>query len=72
MENKFEVIGKIIGKIAGMFLTTWFVMLLWNCIMVETFNLPAIGYWTAFGLRWLCYWLINIGFNISFFEFEKD
>jgi hypothetical protein len=40
--------------------------------MVGTFNLPAISYWAAFGLRWLCYWLINIGFNISFFEFEKD
>lgn len=72
MENKYEVIGsvigKVIGKIASLFLTTWLVMLLWNYNMVETFNLPAISYWMALGMRLLCYWLVNIGFTISFFE----
>ena len=66
--TKWELIGKILGKITGMFLTTWFVMLLWNFIMVGTFGLPTIGYWVAFGMRWLCHWLFNIGITVTFFD----
>lgn len=32
----------------------WLVMLLWNWVAVELFGLPVLGFWMAFGLRWLC------------------
>ena len=32
----------------------WLVMLLWNWVAVNLFGLPVIGFWLAFGLRWLC------------------
>lgn len=38
----------------AMCLQAWLVMLLWNWVAVELFGLPAIGFWLAFGLRWLC------------------
>lgn len=33
---------------------SWLVMLLWNWVAVELFSLPALSFWMAFGLRWLC------------------
>lgn len=54
----FAIIGIIIGTIAvyfgAMCLRAWFVMLLWNWVMVGLFGTPALGFWMAFGLCWLC------------------
>ena len=37
-----------------MCLQSWVVMLLWNWVAVGLFGAPAISFWVAFGLRWLC------------------
>ena len=51
-------IGIVVGALALAFgvmcFQAWFVMLLWNWIAVKLFGLPVIGFWMAFGLRWLC------------------
>ena len=51
-------VGIVIGAIALTFgvmcLQAWFVMLLWNWIAVGLFGAPALSFWVAFGLRWLC------------------
>lgn len=51
-------IGIIIGSLAWVFgmmcLQSWLVMLLWNWIAVQLFGAPALTFWVAFGLRWLC------------------
>ena len=44
----------VIGLIALLFLGPAITMWLWNWIAVRLFNAPGIGYWTAFGLQWLC------------------
>lgn len=52
------IIGIVIGAIAWTFgimcLKSWLVMLLWNWIAVDLFGAPVLGFWVAFGLRWLC------------------
>ena len=52
------IIGIVICAIAWCFgvmcLQAWIVMLLWNWIAVDLFGAPALGFWMAFGLRWLC------------------
>lgn len=52
------IIGIIIGALAQTFgvmcLQAWLVMLLWNWIAVDLFGAPVLGFWVAFGLRWLC------------------
>ena len=52
------IIGIVIGAIAWTFgimcLQAWLVMLLWNWIAVDLFGAPVLGFWVAFGLRWLC------------------
>ena len=52
------IIGIIIRAIAWCFgvmcLRAWLVMLLWNWIAVDLFGDPVLGFWMAFGLRWLC------------------
>ena len=52
------IIGIVIGALALSFglmcFQAWLVMLLWNWIAVELFGLPVLGFWMAFGLRWLC------------------
>lgn len=48
------VILIIIGLIALIFIGPAITMWLWNWIAVDLFGLPVIGYWTAFGLQWLC------------------
>jgi hypothetical protein len=57
------IIGIVIGAIAWVFgvmcLQAWLVMLLWNWIAVDLFGAPVIGYWTAFGLQWLCHILFG-------------
>jgi membrane-bound metal-dependent hydrolase YbcI (DUF457 family) len=49
----------IIGVIALLFLGPAITMWLWNWIAVSLFNAPVIGYWTAFGLQWLCHILFG-------------
>ena len=44
----------VIGLIALCFVGPVITMWLWNWIAVGLFNAPVIGYWTAFGLQWLC------------------
>lgn len=52
------IIGIVFGAIAlyfgAMCLWAWLVMLLWNWVAVGLFGAPALGFWMAFGLRWLC------------------
>ena len=43
-----------IGLIGLLFLGPAITMWLWNWVAVDLFGVPAIGYWTAFGLQWLC------------------
>ena len=43
-----------LGVIALIFLGPAIVMWLWNWVAVDLFGVPVIGYWTAFGLQWLC------------------
>jgi len=49
----------IIGLIALLFLGPAITMWLWNWIAVSLFGAPVIGYWTAFGLQWLCHILFG-------------
>lgn len=44
----------LLGLLALMFLGPLLVMVLWNWVMVSVLALPAITYWHAFGLMWLC------------------
>lgn len=44
----------VIGLIGLIFLGPAITMWLWNWVAVDLFGVPAIGYWTAFGLQWLC------------------
>ena len=48
------VVGCLAACFGIMCLQSWLVMLLWNWIAVELFGAPALGFWMAFGLRWLC------------------
>jgi hypothetical protein len=52
------IIGIVIGALAWAFgmmcLQAWVVMLLWNWVAVGLFGAPALGFWMAFGLSWLC------------------
>lgn len=54
----FATVGIVIGAIALTFgmmcLQAWLVMLLWNWVAVGLFGAPALSFWVAFGLRWLC------------------
>ena len=52
------IIAVVIFAIAWTFglmcLQSWVVMLLWNWVAVGLFGAPALSFWVAFGLRWLC------------------
>ena len=48
------VLGCLVLCFCSMCFQAWLVMLLWNWVAVDLFGLPAIGFWLAFGLRWLC------------------
>ena len=54
----FAIIAVVIFAIAWTFglmcLQSWIVMLLWNWVAVGLFGAPALSFWVAFGLRWLC------------------
>ena len=49
----------LILLIGLLFLGPAITMWLWNWIAVSLFNAPVIGYWTAFGLQWLCHILFG-------------
>lgn len=57
------IIGIVIGALALSFgvmcLQAWLVMLLWNWVAVDLFGAPALGFWMAFGLCWLCSLLLK-------------
>lgn len=48
------VILAVLLVIALIFIGPVITMWLWNWIAVDMFGAPVIGYWTAFGLQWLC------------------
>ena len=48
------VIFAIAWTFGLMCLQSWIVMLLWNWVAVGLFGAPALSFWVAFGLRWLC------------------
>ena len=48
------VIFAIAWTFGIMCLQSWIVMLLWNWVAVGLFGAPALSFWVAFGLRWLC------------------
>lgn len=48
-----------LGIIALLFLGPAITMWLWNWIAVDLFGAPVIGYWTAFGIQWLCHILFG-------------
>ena len=52
------IVAVVICTIAWTFglmcLQSWIVMLLWNWVAVGLFGAPALSFWVAFGLRWLC------------------
>lgn len=50
----FTAIVCLILLIGLLFLGPAITMWLWNWIAVDLFGAPVIGYWTAFGLQWLC------------------
>ena len=49
----------VIALIALLFIGPAITMWLWNWIAVDLFGAPVIGYWTAFGLQWLCHILFG-------------
>jgi hypothetical protein len=63
------IIGIVIGAIAWCFglmcLQAWLVMLLWNWVAVDLFGAPVLGFWMAFGLRWLCSLLFKSAFTVK-------
>ena len=48
------VILCVLGLIALAFIGPAITMWLWNWVATDLFSFPAIGYWQALGLTWLC------------------
>lgn len=57
----FVILGVVAMSFGLMCFWSWIVMLLWNWVAVDLFALPEIGFWVAFGLRWLCSLLFKGG-----------
>jgi len=55
------VFGGIVLAVVLAFVLGWVVMLLWNWLMPEIFQLPRIGYWQAWGLVLLSHILLKSG-----------
>jgi hypothetical protein len=49
----FKYIGFGIIGAGFLFLVIWGVMALWNCLIPDIFNGPALSYWQTFGLFFL-------------------
>lgn len=47
------IVLAVLLVIALIFIGPLITMWLWNWIAVDLFGAPVIGYWTAFGLKWL-------------------
>ena len=58
-EGCATVILAVLLVIALIFIGPVITMWLWNWIAVDLFGAPVIGYWTAFGLKWLCHILFG-------------
>ena len=66
MKDFIEVVGKIIGLIAGIlflsFLMSWPVMMLWNgCLVGALEGVREIGWLQAWGLQFL----VNLMFKVN-------
>ena len=66
MKDIIEVVGKIIGLIAGIlflsFLMSWPVMMLWNgCLVGALEGVREIGWLQAWGLQFL----VNLMFKVN-------
>lgn len=48
-----EKIGRIIGRIIAFFINAWFVLLLWNSVVVPLLEVNGLKYWGAAGLLYL-------------------
>jgi hypothetical protein len=60
MKNNLEAVAAFIGLIAIFIVLLGYpVMLLWNWLMPELFNLPVITFWQAIGLHFLSSTLIK-------------
>ena len=59
------VIFAIAWTFGLMCLQSWIVMLLWNWVAVGLFGAPALSFWVAFGLRWLCSLLFKSKLTVS-------
>lgn len=59
------IVGALIGYFGVMCLMAWLVMLLWNWIAVDLYDVPALTFWTAFGLLWLCSLLFKCGITTN-------
>jgi high-affinity Fe2+/Pb2+ permease len=57
------IIGGIIIALIMAFIFGWVVMLLWNWLMPELFNLPEISYWQGWGLVLLAHILFKGDFH---------
>lgn len=55
----------LILMIGLMFLGPAIVMWLWNFAIVGVFGLPAITFWQAFAIKWLCSLLFKTSINWS-------
>ena len=42
-----------LSRLLVMFIVAWPIMLAWNAIALDIFNLPEITYWQAFLLRFI-------------------
>jgi len=66
MKNNLEAVVAFIGLIAIFIVLLGYpVMLLWNWLMPELFNLPIITFWQAIGLNLLCTILFRPSINIK-------
>lgn len=70
MKNFFEVFVLLVltfsAAVLFSFVTAWVVMLLWNWLMPEIFDISTITYWQAFGMMILSSMLFGgIKFNYN-------
>lgn len=54
MEGCATILGVLVLLVFALAIGPLLVMWLWNWIAVGLFAAPTIGFWEAFGLKWLC------------------
>ena len=47
------VLSTLLYMIVLLFLAPAIIMMLWNSILIDIFDLPTITYWEAFAIRWV-------------------